>query len=147
MGAGRAAVVGVLLATSALAACSGQPPVPGASPAPASPAATSPAATAPSTTASASISPTASSPRPTGQPSTPSPSASRPTGFTTAAKRGGAAPSPASLLRVVRAGRNAGYDRVVFELLSFGIGIDERAPFRVLRLTGPGRIVVDVAAS
>ncbi len=32
-------------------------------------------------------------------------------------------------------------------VLSFGIGIDERAPFRVLRLTGPGRIVVDVAAS
>jgi hypothetical protein len=32
-------------------------------------------------------------------------------------------------------------------VLSFGIGIDERAPFRVLRLSGPGRIVVDVATN
>jgi hypothetical protein len=32
-------------------------------------------------------------------------------------------------------------------VLSFGIGIDERTPFRVLRLSGPGRIVVDVATS
>ena len=30
---------------------------------------------------------------------------------------------------------------------SFGVGIDGRAPFRVLRLTGPGRIAVDVATS
>ena len=26
-------------------------------------------------------------------------------------------------------------------VLTFGVGIDERAPFRVLRLSGPGRIV------
>ena len=32
-------------------------------------------------------------------------------------------------------------------VLSSGVGIDGRAPFRVLRLTGPGRIAVDVATS
>jgi hypothetical protein len=32
-------------------------------------------------------------------------------------------------------------------VLSLGIGIDEQAPFRGLRLSGPGRIVVDVVTN
>jgi hypothetical protein len=32
-------------------------------------------------------------------------------------------------------------------VLSFGIGVDHQAPFRILRLADPGRIVVDVATT
>jgi len=232
----RVVLATVVLAASALSACTGDGAPPGPSAASTAPSATAPTATTsgspggatPTTTASASTGPSSSSPRPTAPPSRTSPSPGRPPGFATAAKQGGAAPSPASLLRVIRTGRHSGYERVVIEftgpapayqvsyldavredpsdrpvalegdafllvvlsggtldttpqvtdltkarsytgprrirpdldeveeiaaagdfegVLSFGIGIDERAPFRVLRLSSPGRIAVDVTTS
>jgi hypothetical protein len=162
------------------------------------------------------------------QTATTSASSALPSGFSTKPQSGGSTPSPPSLLRAIRAGRHAGFDRVVFEfegpepaydvryvrrvvedpsgrllalggdakllvvlrgatlnttpqvgdpsaaesyggprrlqpdlqnvqeiaaagdfegVLSFGVGVADRTPFRVLSLTTPARVVIDVATT
>ena len=147
MDARRVAVVGVVLVASALSACTGNGTPPGRD---GSSAPVSSEATAAGASASASVGPSASSPPPTARPNTPPPSPSRPAGFTTAAKRGGAAPSPASLLRLIRAGRHAGYERVVFEfagpppayLVSYVSGVREDPSDRPVPLEGDAFLLV-----
>src|SRR6266536_2569935 len=95
--------------------------------------------------------------------------ASPATSWSTATRASHRVPAGLPVLADVRTAHHPGFDRITFELsgplpgyrigyvpsltgdfenvVSYGLGIDHRAPFRVLELTGPSRLAIDVATS